>query len=80
MILVWVLIFFGLVVTLGAPATAYWLAVLSCSMDASGCEHSGTTLLTGIMMSWIGLVFWATMALGLFMLWWGFRVKTHHLN
>lgn len=80
MILVWVLIFFGAVLMVGSMLTAYWLAALSCAMHSTGCDQSGTTLFFDLLISPVGIVFWATLALGLFMVWWGYRVKTHHLK
>lgn len=79
MILVYVLIFFGLLVVFSSIATAYWLASLGCTMHITECSQSGAELFIDLMFSLVGVVFWATLAFGIFMLWWGFRVKTHHL-
>lgn len=79
MILVCLLILFGTILILSSMATAYWLASLSCTMNGVDCTQSGGELFLNIMFSLVGVVFWAALALGLFMLWWGFRVKTHHL-
>lgn len=78
MILVYVLTFFGCVLIAGSMATAYWLASLSCAMHAA-CNQSGGELFIDILFSLIGIVFWATLALGVYMVWWGFRIKSHHL-
>lgn len=80
MILVSVLIFFGLIVIFSSMAMAYWLASLGCTMAVAECTQSGGELYIGFMFSLVGVVFWATLAFGIFMLWWGFRVKTHHLQ
>lgn len=80
MILVCILIFFGAILAIGSMVTAYWLAVLSCAAHAAGCHQSGSSLLFGILISPVGIVFWATLALGIYMVWWGFRVKTRHLK
>lgn len=80
MILVCLLVFFGLTLVVSSMATAYWLASLSCAMTVTGCQSAGTELFFGLMFSLVGIVFWATLALGVFMLWWGFRVKSHHLR
>lgn len=80
MILVYVLMFFGAILGIGSMVTAYWLAALSCAAHAAGCDQSGSALLFDILISPVGIVFWATLALGIFMVWWGYRVKTHHLK
>ncbi len=80
MILVCLLVFFGLTLVISSMATAYWLANLSCTMIATGCQSASGELFIGMMFSLVGIVFWATLALGVFILWWGFRVKSHHLR
>lgn len=80
MILVCVLMFFGAILVIGSMVTAYWLAALACAAHAAGCDQSGSDLFFGILITPVGIVFWATLALGVFMLWWGYRVKTRHLK
>ena len=57
MILVYVLIFFGLLVVFSSIATPYWLASLGCTMHITECSQSGAELFIDLMFSLVGVVF-----------------------
>jgi len=75
MLLAYVLFLLGSIIAVGSLVLTYWLASLACAMNTTACLQDGRNLFGHLMTSSEGLIFWAGMVAGTFLVWWGLRVK-----
>lgn len=66
----------GSVLMAGALVTGYHAAISACSRDAAGgCQESFIRLMSDLMISDSGILYWLAWVIGIFLIWGGMRMK-----